>query len=229
MQLANLTIRIIRTPRRSVTLQVKPEGIVMRSPLMCSENELKRFARQKYTWLLERSKSMQEQLQAAHKDFDDGEQFKLFDKTFTLKVHRSNTSDINFSKNVLNIAISNRVKDEHSYIKRKLYAWYKQQALNYLQSRTTEIAQSMGLEYRCIKVRDYKARWGSCSALGDLSFNWRIIMAPPATVDSVIVHELAHLKHFNHSKSFWSLVHKTEPNYAAHHDWFNQNRLALMI
>ena len=229
MQVADLSIRVIRTQRRSVSLQVKPEGIIMRSPLMCSENELQRFAKQKYAWLLERSQSMQEQLQAAHKDFADGEQFRIFNKAFTLKIYRNTTADVYFSENVLSIAVSNRVKDEQPYIKRKLYEWYKQQALNYLQSRTTEIAHTMGLKYKSIKVRDYKARWGSCSFTGDLSFNWRIIMAPPSAVDSVIVHELAHLKHFNHSKRFWQLVYKTEPNYAVHHDWFNQNRLALMF
>ena len=229
MHVGDLSIRVIRTPRRSVSLQVKPDGIIMRSPLMCSENELQRFAKQKYHWLLERSQSMQEQLEAAHKDFVDGEQFKIFDKTFTLKTHRNNVTDVNFSDSVLNIAVSNRVKNDSAYIKRKLYEWYKAQALNYLETRTIEISNTMGLSYQSIKVRDYKARWGSCSSTGDLSFNWRIIMAPKAAIDSVIVHELAHTKHFNHSKSFWQLVNKTEPNYQIHHAWFNQNRLALMI
>ena len=229
MQIADLSIRVIRTSRRSISLQVKPEGIIMRSPLMCSESELQRFAKQKYAWLLKRSQSMQEQLQAAHKNFVDGEQFKFFDKTLTLKIHRNNAADTHYIENELHITISKRVKDERAYIKRKLHEWYKQQALNHLQNRTAEIAQTMNLEYQSIKVRDYKARWGSCSSTGELSFNWRIIMAPLTAVDSVIVHELAHLKHFNHSKRFWQLVYKTEPNYAAHHDWFNQNRLALMF
>lgn len=229
MRVGDLNIRVIRTPRRSVALQVKPEGIIMRSPLMCSENELQSFAEQKYTWLLERSQSMHAQMEAAHKNFEDGELFKLYDQTFTLKVHRNSSTDVSFTDNVLNIAISNRVKDDSNYIRQKLYQWYKQQALDYFQSRTAEIAQAMGLQFKSIKVRDYKARWGSCSSTGDLSFNWRVIMAPPAAIDSVIVHELAHLKHFNHSKAFWQLVHETEPNYASHHDWFNQNRLVLMF
>ena len=229
MRVRDLSIRVIRTPRRSVALQVKPEGIIMRSPLMCSEDELQRFAEQKYAWLLERSQSMREQLEASHKNFGDGEQFKLFDQTFTLKIHRNNSTNVSFADNVLNIAISNRVKDDNRYVKQQLYQWYKQQALDYFEKRTPDIAHTMGLQFKSIKVRDYKARWGSCSSTGDLSFNWRIIMAPSAAIDSVIVHELAHLKQFNHSKAFWQLVYKTDSDYANHHDWFNQNRLTLMF
>lgn len=230
LYVGELCIRVIRTQRRSVTLQVKPEGIVMRSPLICSDTELKDFAERKYAWLLDRSQNMQQQLLAAHKSLQDGERFMLFDQAFTLKVHRSSSSSVKFANNELNIAISSRVKNENAYLKGKLYQFYKDQALRYFESRTPELAKEMcSPPYASIKVRDYKARWGSCSSTGELSFNWRIIMAPCAAIDSVIVHELAHLKHFNHSKAFWQLVYKTDTDYANHHDWFNQNRLALMI
>ena len=249
-----LSIRVLRSQRRSLALQVKPSGIVMRAPWFCQNQELLQFANSKYAWLVEQNNKLQQQLNAAEKHFCDGEIFQCFAQDFQLNIVSGNQSSIHFTPryqtieqdseqdagqnetpaiDTLTITVSQRVKHQTAYVRRQLYAWYQQQARDYLQQRIPEIAADMGMshpaDYRSIKVRDYKARWGSCSSKGDLSFNWRIIMAPKAAIDSVIVHELAHTQHFNHSKVFWQLVYQTQPEYREHHQWFDQHRLALMF
>lgn len=67
-----------------------------------------------------------------------------------------------------------------------------------------------------VAVRDQSSRWGSCAATGNLSLNWRLILLPPELMDYVILHELAHLKEFNHSARFWALLDRYDPNRAAH-------------
>jgi predicted metal-dependent hydrolase len=78
-------------------------------------------------------------------------------------------------------------------------------------------------------VKYFKARWGSCSTHGDITFNWRIIMAPHRIVDYVVVHELAHLKHHDHSPRFWKGVETVIPDYRECREWLKNYGQMLVI
>lgn len=80
---------------------------------------------------------------------------------------------------------------------------------------------------RRISVRDTRSRWGSCSALGDLSFSWRLVMAPPAVLEYVVAHELAHLAEMNHSPRFWAEVARLMPDYPPPRDWLKRHGSSL--
>jgi predicted metal-dependent hydrolase len=95
----------------------------------------------------------------------------------------------------------------------KEIAAYKKQALIFVKQRTAELNKAYGFSYGKISVRNQKSRWGSCSKKGNLNFNYKIILLPPEHADYIIIHELCHLKEFNHSAAFWNLVAQTAPNY----------------
>lgn len=105
--------------------------------------------------------------------------------------------------------------------------WLKLQARAAIEEETARQAQRMGLRYRSISIRDQRTRWGSCSSKGTLSFNWRLIMAPPTVVTYVIIHELAHLRQPNHSKSFWEIVAAYYPDYKLARSWLRKNAAAM--
>ena len=86
----------------------------------------------------------------------------------------------------------------------------------------------MNLYPKKISIRDTKSRWGSCSSEGNISLSWRLMMAPPDVMEYVIIHELAHLQHMNHSKSFWQLVAQYCPNYRHHIHWLKMNGSKIM-
>lgn len=89
--------------------------------------------------------------------------------------------------------------------------------------RVSELQQLTGGTYTKITIRNQKTRWGSCSQTGTLSFNYRLMMAPPAVIDYVIIHELCHLTHMNHSKAFWNQVASVMPDYATHKRWLKEH------
>lgn len=109
--------------------------------------------------------------------------------------------------------------------KAKIARWLAGQAQAYLPGRIKALAPLLGVEPQGFSVRFYKSRWGSCNRRGELQFNWLLMMAPPEVVDYVVVHELAHLRHFNHSPAFWQLVASVMPDYASHRAWLRQQTL----
>ncbi len=98
------------------------------------------------------------------------------------------------------------VPGELAHIPRRLRDWLKAQASADLALASQRYAGMMDVKYRRITVRDQRTRWGSCSSGGDLSYSWRLILVPPHVLDYVAAHEVAHLKHLDHSPRFWRLV-----------------------
>lgn len=93
------------------------------------------------------------------------------------------------------------------------FAKYKDEALTLATERVAHFNQSYGFSYNQINIKNQKTRWGSCSAKGNLNFNYKIIFLPEAVRDYIVVHELCHLKEFNHSRKFWNLISKTIPDF----------------
>lgn len=90
---------------------------------------------------------------------------------------------------------------------------FRKAAKEYIPQRVAYYHQFTGGTYTTITIRDQKSRWGSCSSRGTLSFNYRLMLAPPEVLDYVVVHELCHLRHMNHSKDFWLMVESILPDY----------------
>ena len=83
--------------------------------------------------------------------------------------------------------------------------------------------------YTSITIRDQKTRWGSCSSRGTLSFNYRLIYGPAGPLDYVVVHELCHLTHMNHSKDFWNMVEHIMPDYRIYKQWLREHGQELTL
>jgi len=231
IELAEFSIQVVRSKRRSISLQIKPEGVVIRSPRYAPKIALKAFALSKLNWLRKHQQRIESTPRIEPRQFISGESMLYKGQEIKLDVASGTKSSTLFNSETktLTVIVSSRVKDKTTFIKKKVVAWYKQELLDYLEIITPKFADEMELEYKNIKVKDYKARWGSCSAKGELSFNWRIMMSPEPVIESVVIHELAHLRHFNHSKSFWKLVYTHCQDYKQQHDWLKINQYLLNI
>jgi len=106
---------------------------------------------------------------------------------------------------------------------------FRKAAKEYIPYRVEHFHKYTGGHYTSITIRDQKSRWGSCSSHGTLSFNYRLMMAPPKILDYVVVHELCHLTHMNHSKEFWNMVESIIPDYKECKKWLKDHGNELTV
>jgi predicted metal-dependent hydrolase len=112
-----------------------------------------------------------------------------------------------------------RVSGDADHAPRRLRDWLASEARRDLNVSVSHHAKNLNVAAKRIAIRDQTSRWGSCSTTGVLSFSWRLIMAPPAILDYVAAHEVAHLREMNHGPGFWALVRKTYPDMAEAKRW----------
>jgi predicted metal-dependent hydrolase len=100
--------------------------------------------------------------------------------------------------------------------------WYRRQADGVFRERLAAVNAAFGYRFARVSIRDQRTRWGSCAATGNLSFNWRLLMAPPAVLDSVVAHELTHVVDRTHAASFWRRLALMDPAYETHRRWLRR-------
>lgn len=109
----------------------------------------------------------------------------------------------------------------------RVSAWLKVLARDRLARASTHYAGLVGRSYSSLALRDTRSRWGSCSPGGRLMYSWRLIMAPPAVLDYVAAHEVAHLVELNHSPAYWAVVSRICPDWQGHRSWLHDQGSAL--
>ena len=107
-------------------------------------------------------------------------------------------------------------------------AWYREQARIEVTRILGYESKRLRIDYRSVSIRDQRSRWGSCSPRGALSFNWRLILAPPAVLAYVVVHELCHRLRHDHSALFWQLVALARPTYVDERKWLSEHGYELL-
>lgn len=110
-----------------------------------------------------------------------------------------------------------------------LEAWFRRQARLEIAPRLDAATAALGRPYTALSIRNQRTRWGSCSSSGALSFNWRLLLAPPAVLDYVVWHEACHLVHLDHSARFWGLVAHHCPGYREPQRWLTRNGAGLQL
>jgi hypothetical protein len=217
IQANGFNVAVIRSKRRkTLALAVANGEVTVRMPHKMALHHAEKFIQAKTAWI---NDTLAKYPALPPKQFINGEQFLFQGQLLTLVIKtNSPQNSVKIEDKNLFIQLKNDTVTE-TQVQKRLIDWYKQQANQYLISRCQKIAASTGLMPKQIIVKTYKARWGSCTRSGDIQFNWKLVMAPMAVIDYVIVHELCHLKQHNHSPAFWQLVKNFCPNYQVDRAW----------
>ena len=173
-----MQLHIIYSPRKTISIEIKPDGLIVRAPKGMSRREINAFLESKRSWIEKHLSKMQERQEALEKvePFTMDEIHELADKAL--------------------VVIPEKVK---------------------------KYAPIVGVDYGRITIRNQRSRWGSCSSKENLNFNCLLMLFPDEVIDYVVVHELCHRKHMNHSVAFYAEVERVFPEYRKCQKWLKEN------
>ena len=222
--------QLIRSKRKTLYIEITSDGrVVVRAPMRYADAEIRELVASREQWIQKHLKDMARHIEEANRvRAQQGvlTEEELIDLTGRAKVdfaERVARWEPRVLQAKANSAQPNREPDDQGVDKEKAgigdqLSFLKQLGLedrSAVQQRAKAGVQSKGAEksVNTITIRHQKTRWGRCNAKGNLSFNCLLMLAPPEVRDYVVVHELCHLLHMNHSKRFWNQVAKVMPNY----------------
>ena len=232
---SKINYQIIRSNRKTVGFEVHVEkGVLVRAPQDLSEDEIAKLVKKKADWILQKQERIAEIKDKPHpKEYLSGEKLPYIGRRYRLKVKEADIIgiEVKLYQGKFQIKVSSQIKagNRKELIREEAIKWYKNKAKLRLKERVEKYKNKIGKEPNSIKIKNHKSRWGSCSNLNNLNFNWKIIMAPMSVIDYIVVHELAHLKYPNHSRDFWGLVEAIIPDYREKQEWLRVNGRQLEI
>jgi predicted metal-dependent hydrolase len=217
-----------RKRKKTISLALTREGnVVVRAPYGVTTTEIAAFVDKKKVWLNRKITELQARPQ---KDlpvpFIPGEAILYLGVPYPLYVAVSEPvgkDTLHWSGQAFHLTCRNLAVG-----KALLGKWYKKQGRDYFPLRVAHFSDLMGVVPSSIRVSSARFRFGSCSSRKRVSLSWRLMMAPLEVIDSVIVHELAHLKEMNHSSRFWSFVRTFCPDCDRHKKWLKAEGWSLM-
>ena len=208
-------VRRSKRRRKTVQITVDGGGVRVAAPMTTADGELRAIVRRRALWII--SHASRTSLEAAPKRFVSGETLPYLGRNVRMIVTRADvrSPEVRFDHWRFRVAVPQSVDDEErsERIRRAVVGWYQARAAERLPAGVERWWPRLGRGPKPrVLIRDQRQRWGSCAPDGTLRFNWRAMMLEPALIEYIVVHELAHLTHQNHSADFWGLVSSAMPD-----------------
>lgn len=221
-------VEVVRTDRkRSVSIHLEGDLVKIRVPRSLSDNRVRDLVSKRTAWIKRKLKEQSENPASRAKEYVSGEAFPYLGKNYRLKVVRGDSPSVKLKSGYLVVTILETDTEQQKIIRSLLEDWYRSHAELRLIEKTERLARIVGVNPKSVSVRAYKSRWGACSVTGDVTYNWRIILAPHRIVDYVVIHELCHLLEHNHSPRYWKHVQRHTPDWKDCRDWLKQNLIVF--
>lgn len=226
-----LQVTIVLKKRKTIGIYVDTYGNVeIRGPINTPEAKIDEIVEAKWPWIIKHVAEHKEKTKGfKEKTYEDGEHFLFLGKEYPIAITEDETlreETIEFDGLALLIRVKNRQSDK---LQKLMSRFYKQQCKRQVESRIKYFQHFFKEKPKAIKISSNKKIWGSCNSNRELTFNWKLMMAPPEVIDYIVVHEMCHMVHMNHDRSFWRLVGKLMPEYKICEDWLLQSHWKMTI
>lgn len=215
----NIEYKVKRSSRKSVAIKITEKGeIFVLCPLKFANKKIDEILQEKSNWIKTALLKLEEKAER-YKEFYDYNKVMFLGKIYSVE---------RFTNYVRIGHYRYKIKKNTS-IKNILKKWLTEQANSFILNRLDELSDKYNLVYRSSKIISARKKWGSCDNLRDININFRLVMLPIECIDYVLIHELCHTIHMNHSLKFWREVEKYVPNYEDLKQVMKQNSFTLEL
>ena len=212
--------KIIKSKRRTLSLSINENAeLIVRAPNQISNKRIEEFIIEKSKWINKNKNLMQSRINEMNNSQSN---YLFLGKIYPLIKVSEDTNKIDFNGTEFITSIENNDK-----FKSSLKSWYKIKFKEIAIPRLNYFSDKYNLKINQIRFKNQKTLWGSCSSKNNINLNYLLVMAPMIVIDYVIIHELVHTVHKNHSENFWNAVEAIMPDYKKAKKWLNKNGYKL--
>lgn len=212
--------KIIRSKRKTLSLTINENAeLIIRAPKRLSIEKIQDFINEKENWINRKKRLIENQI----KDVTSNHNKLLYlGNLFPINVEQNASKELFFTGEEF---IANSIEPDSLSLSIK--KWYKNKFREIALPRVAYFANKHNLMVNQVRIKNQKTMWGSCSSKNNINLNYLLLMAPMGVIDYVIVHELVHTIHRNHSTDFWDSVESIMPEFQEHKRWLQKNGYKL--
>ena len=212
--------KIIKSKRKTLSLSINENAeLIVRAPNQISNKKIEEFIIEKSKWINKNKNLMQSRINEMN---DSDSDYLFLGNIYPLIKVNEDPNKIDFNGTEFITSIENQDK-----FKSSLKSWYKIKFKEIAIPRLNYFSDKYNLKINQVRFKNQKTLWGSCSSKNNINLNYLLVMAPMIVIDYVIIHELVHTVHKNHSENFWNAVEAIMPDYKKAKKWLNKNGYKL--
>ena len=214
-QAFDFPLKVIKSPRaKRLTLRIdaKEHLPVLSIPPRCTQKQAVSFVQTHQDWIIENLKNLPRTSR-----FVSGQSISLFGEQILIRHAPEKCWGARIEDGIL------YVSGQSEFTHRRVKDFIKKQAQKIFLTLSQKAAAQIGYDVNDVIIKDTKSRWGSCSSLNNINYNWRLALAPQEVIDYIVAHEVSHLAHQDHSAAFWQCVASLCPNYETGQEWLKQH------
>lgn len=202
----------------------------LRVPQDATEDQITKFIENNWELIKKEQGETKERLKGGKiRKYEEGETFLFLGKNYPLTIIENpllENEKVIFDNSQLMIHIKNY---EENLIKKLLTKFYKRQCRLLVMKSIKYYQSAFKIKPKSITIDNNPKAWGTCNSLRQLTFNWKLAMAPPNVIDYIVLHEMCHMVHLNHDRSFWRLVGKHIPNFEEYQNWLSHSMWKMIV
>lgn len=227
----DIEFTLIRSQRKTADIVIERSGdVIVRAPVGVQNEKIREVVADRALWV-HRSLAEWEDLNASrrHRPLVQGQGFAYLGRSYRLKFVPDCHVPLRLKNGRWELSEALIARDGEAAARKAFRDYYIAKGMQIFSERVQQLAPLVGVEPGEVAVKELGYHWASCGSGGAMNFHWKTLMAPQTVIDYIVVHELCHLRHRDHSDAFWNEVDKVLPRYRERKEWLKVNGASLDV